>query len=93
MTQSATTKTDLTQAAFWKADSDRYTVENLFGDGLGTLHDPDEDKPANCWVILCESRSVDSQLPAISVVGVYKDGEVARRICELITATAGPGGV
>ena len=78
------------QAAFWKADCERYTVENLFGDGLGKLHDPDPHRPANCWVILRESRTVDSEFPAISVVGVYKDGHVARRICELITATAAP---
>lgn len=93
MTQDTASGTELTQTAFWNAGRDRYSVEHLFGDGLGKLHDPDEEKPPNCWVIIRETRSVDSELPALSAVGVFKDGEVARRICELIISTAGSGGV
>lgn len=92
MTRTAKPKTGVSQAVFWNADRDRYSVENLYGGGLGKLHDPAEDKPANCWVILREARTVDSELPALSVVGVFKDGEVARHICELITATGRPTG-
>lgn len=92
MTRQATPDDAEDQAAFWNARYDRYSVEHLFGDGFGKLHDPDEARPANTWVIVRESRTIDSELPASSAVGVFTDGEVARRICDLITSTASSDG-
>src|SRR5262249_49752789 len=74
----------ISQAEFWQAGRDRYVVEPAYRDGSGKLHNPDEQHPANRWVILRERWTIESELPAVCPVGVFEDGEIARRIRDLI---------
>jgi hypothetical protein len=80
----------ISRAEFWRAGRDRYVVEPAYRDGSGKLYLPDEQHPANRWVLLRERRTLESEFPDMTPVGVFEDSEVARRIRDLITATARP---
>jgi hypothetical protein len=85
-----TADTGISQAEFWQAGRDRYVVESAYRDGGGKLYLPDERHPANRWVLLRERRTLESEFPDVTPVGVFEDAEVARRVRDLITATAPP---
>jgi hypothetical protein len=85
-----TVDTGISQAEFWQAGRDRYVVEAAYRDGCGKLYLPDDQRPANRWVLLRERRTLESEFPDVTPVGVFEDAEVARRVRDLITATARP---
>ena len=78
----------MTDAEYWRAAHDRYVIEPGYRDKYGMIHPPEEGKPANRWVLLRETRTLESIIPIVRPVGIYGDPETARRVQVLIQRTA-----